>query len=407
MMSSSGSTNKSGAAVVEEEEDATQPRLEESPSVPTVSQSNQSSTDKTNQNTSEQSSSNNPSIIKSVRSAWKKAKFRHWRKTMDLENSKKECQETQEESSDSKINGTEKMDEQLGEQKQNSTNNSSDQSADLSSNPGGASALSIQKPNSNNCVCTNIQSNSNVVTNKNSTGKTPTSLNSKMAGNSNQTDDHKRRISRANYQVDYTNYLIPKLKDIFSCPFYWGKMDRYEAEALLANKPEGSFLLRDSAQENYVFSVSFRRYSRSLHARIEETKHKFSFDCHDPGVHASRDIKGLLEFYKDPLSCMFFEPMLLFPILRKKPFSLQELSRTVICDNTTYNGVTTLPIPKTLKSFLREYHYKHKVESRELELNPSILNLPSTSASTASMASEVSSKVSNGMVQKDQPPKND
>ena len=35
-------------------------------------------------------------------------------------------------------------------------------------------------------------------------------------------------------------------------------MDRYEAEALLADKPEGSFLLRDSAQENYVFSVSFR-----------------------------------------------------------------------------------------------------------------------------------------------------
>jgi len=51
-MSSSGSTNKSGAAVVKEEEDATQPRLEESPSVPSVSQSNQSSTDKTNQNTS-------------------------------------------------------------------------------------------------------------------------------------------------------------------------------------------------------------------------------------------------------------------------------------------------------------------------------------------------------------------
>ena len=48
MMSSSGSTNKSGAAVVEEEEDATQPRLEESPSVPSVSQSNQSSTDKSN-----------------------------------------------------------------------------------------------------------------------------------------------------------------------------------------------------------------------------------------------------------------------------------------------------------------------------------------------------------------------
>ena len=111
---------------------------------------------------------------------------------------------------------------------------------------------------------------------------------------------------RANYQVDYVNHLIPGLKDILNCPFYWGKMDRYEAEALLANKPEGSFLLRDSAQDDYVFSVSFRRYSRSLHARIEESKHQFSFDCHDPGVHTSKSIRGLLDHYKDPLSCMFF-----------------------------------------------------------------------------------------------------
>jgi len=394
-MSSSGSTNKSAAG----EEDATLPRSsEESPSVPSVSRCEELSTN-TCTSQSEQSSSNNPSIIKSVRSAWKKAKFRHWRRTMDLENSKKECQETLEENSNqSKTNVTEKMDEQQ-EQKPNYANNPSDQP--LSSNPGGANSLSVQKPNSKNCVCSNSKSNPNSVTDKNNTG-------GKMPISQNPTVDQKRRISRANFQVDYTNYLIPHLKDIFSCPFYWGKMDRYEAEALLANKPEGSFLLRDSAQENYVFSVSFRRYSRSLHARIEETKHKFSFDCHDPGVHASRDIKGLLEFYKDPLSCMFFEPMLLFPILRKKPFSLQELSRTVICDNTTYNGITTLSLPKTLKSFLKEYHYKHKVESRELELNPSILNIPSTSASMASTNPEVSStKVSNVLVQKDQLPKND
>jgi suppressor of cytokine signaling 5 len=49
-------------------------------------------------------------------------------------------------------------------------------------------------------------------------------------------------------QVDYTNFLIPCQSEIFHCPFYWGKIDRYEAEAMLANKPEGSFLFRDSAQ---------------------------------------------------------------------------------------------------------------------------------------------------------------
>ena len=73
---------------------------------------------------------------------------------------------------------------------------------------------------------------------------------------------------------------------------------RYEAESLLDERPEGSFLLRDSAQDEYLFSVSFRRYGRSLHARIEEQGHRFSFDCHDPGVFMSRNIPQLLDHYK-------------------------------------------------------------------------------------------------------------
>lgn len=54
-------------------------------------------------------------------------------------------------------------------------------------------------------------------------------------------------------------------------------MDRVEAERLLDGKPEGTFLLRDSAQEDYLFSVSFRKYNRSLHARIEQFNHKFRY----------------------------------------------------------------------------------------------------------------------------------
>lgn len=173
-------------------------------------------------------------------------------------------------------------------------------------------------------------------------------------------------VQQAHTQVDYVHYLIPGQGEIVKLPFYWGKMDRYEAEALLADKPEGSFLLRDSAQDDFVFSVSFRRYSRSLHARIEETGHKFSFDCHDPGVHAAKSIRGLLDHYKDPLSCMFFEPMLLFPVNRKTTFSLQGLARTAICDRISYNDVSKLPLPTPLKQYLREYHYRHKIRTRHL-----------------------------------------
>lgn len=170
-------------------------------------------------------------------------------------------------------------------------------------------------------------------------------------------------------QVDYIHCLVPDLKEITKCSFYWGVIDRYEAERLLENRPEGTFLLRDSAQEEFLFSVSFRRYGRSLHARIEQWNHKFSFDSHDPGVFASDTVCGLIEHYKDPSCCMFFEPMLTIPLNRTFPFSLQHLCRTVICNATTYDGLNFLPLPKSLRDYLKYYHYKQKVRVRRFEVN--------------------------------------
>ncbi|XP_016839572.1 uncharacterized protein LOC100122078 [Nasonia vitripennis] len=168
-------------------------------------------------------------------------------------------------------------------------------------------------------------------------------------------------------QVDYVHCLVPDLKSITACSFYWGKMDRYEAERLLEGKQEGTFLLRDSAQEEFLFSVSFRKYDRSLHARIEQWNHKFSFDSHDPGVYASKTVCGLIEHYKDPSCCMFFEPMLTIPLHRNFAFPLQHLCRAVITTHTTYDGINKLQLPKTLKTYLKEYHYKQRVRIRRLD----------------------------------------
>ena len=77
---------------------------------------------------------------------------------------------------------------------------------------------------------------------------------------------------------------------------------------------------------------------------------------------------GLLEHYKDPLSCMFFEPMLLYPVLRRSCFSLQELARAAICDSCKFDRVSQLPLPQTLKAFLRDYSYKHKIRTRQLDM---------------------------------------
>ncbi|CAL8111189.1 unnamed protein product [Orchesella dallaii] len=171
----------------------------------------------------------------------------------------------------------------------------------------------------------------------------------------------------AHSQVDYIHYLVPDLKEITNCSFYWGKIDRYEAEKLLEGKPEGTFLLRDSAQEEYLFSVSFRRYGRSLHARIEQWNNQFSFDSHDPSVYSSPTVTGLIEHYKDPSCCMFFEPMLTTPLHRNFPFDLQHLARAALCSHLTYDSISKLPLPKSLKMYLKEYHYKQRVRIRRLE----------------------------------------
>ena len=168
-------------------------------------------------------------------------------------------------------------------------------------------------------------------------------------------------------QIDYIHCLVPDLLQIAKCSFYWGVMDRYEAEKLLENRAEGTFLLRDSAQEEFLFSVSFRRYNRSLHARIEQWNHRFSFDSHDPGVYSDTSVCGLLEHYKDPSCCLFFEPMLTLPLNRTFAFSLQHLCRAAVCRYTTYDGVNLLPLPKSMKDYLKYYHYKQKVRVRRFE----------------------------------------
>ncbi|XP_051919942.1 suppressor of cytokine signaling 4 [Hippocampus zosterae] len=152
--------------------------------------------------------------------------------------------------------------------------------------------------------------------------------------------------------------LVPDLLQINNSSCYWGVLNRFEAEELLEGQPEGTFLLRDSAQDEFLFSVSFRRYSRSLHARIEQNGKRFSFDVRDPCMYRDVSVTGLLRHYSDPATCLFFEPLLSQPLPRTFPFPLQHLCRAVICSVTTYQGIQKLPLPPQLRNYLCQYHIK-------------------------------------------------
>ena len=132
-----------------------------------------------------------------------------------------------------------------------------------------------------------------------------------------------RALMPVHSTVEYKNVLVPDLVRITAASYYWGMMDRYEAESLLDGKPEGTFLLRDSAQINYLFSVSFRRYQRTLHARVEYLNGMFSFDIHDEKAFKSDSISTLVEHFKDPKVCWYYEPQLSIPLQRNFVFSLK------------------------------------------------------------------------------------
>lgn len=93
----------------------------------------------------------------------------------------------------------------------------------------------------------------------------------------------------------------------------------------------------------------------------------YSFDCHDSSVYTSRTVTGLLEHYKDPGCVMFFEPALSIPLNRNFVFSLQQLCRATIVSHTTYDGINEICLPKKLKSYLKEYHYRQNVRVKRFD----------------------------------------
>lgn len=133
---------------------------------------------------------------------------------------------------------------------------------------------------------------------------------------------------------------------------------------MLDGHPDGTFLLRDSAQFHYLFSVSFRRYSRTYHARIEQWKHQYGFDKPGEQSFYTRHVCDLVKHYSRPEQCMYYEPLLLKSLPRKDVLSLQHLCRGVICNCVGFQGVLELPLPRPQKAFLREFHYKMPVRRK-------------------------------------------
>uniref|UniRef100_A0A0N5C0J4 SH2 domain-containing protein n=1 Tax=Strongyloides papillosus TaxID=174720 RepID=A0A0N5C0J4_STREA len=143
--------------------------------------------------------------------------------------------------------------------------------------------------------------------------------------------------------------MVPDMDKIINATYYWGPLDRNEAEKILNDLPDGTFLLRDSTQLDYKFTASFRRFERTLHARIDFSNGFYTFDVMDNEVFKSPTVSGLIKHYNDPRNCLFFEPLLAMPKRRDFVFSLQTIAAATVASNIKYKNIAKLPIPGYLK----------------------------------------------------------
>ena len=170
--------------------------------------------------------------------------------------------------------------------------------------------------------------------------------------------------------------LIPDLDELYNCPFYWGKIEEEEAKAVLKDKPFGSYLVKDAEEaEDKIHQIElfFVRKDLSIGKMELYFDSNFvisKFMCVPFGFGVGR-IEGKTTFKDFLRKLTEFSPFpetLKYPVLKKRPFSLQELARSSIRKTAlSFDGISLLELPENLKKFLKEHVYSN-VEKKDTNL---------------------------------------
>ncbi|XP_034489909.1 putative uncharacterized protein DDB_G0277255 isoform X2 [Drosophila innubila] len=189
-----------------------------------------------------------------------------------------------------------------------------------------------------------------------------------------ETEDPKKSNAAQEPRALQFTSSIEKVKDY---GWYWGPLSSEAAEKVLSNEPDGSFIVRDSSDDHYIFSLSFKLNNCVRHVRIEQDQGTFSFGSYakfksqtitefiEKAVEHSRSGRYLFFLHRrpehGPMRVQLTNPVSRF----KHVQSLQHMCRFVILKAVIRKDlIQTLPLPRRLLDYLNYKHcYSEQVES--------------------------------------------
>ncbi|CRK88346.1 CLUMA_CG002124, isoform A [Clunio marinus] len=154
-------------------------------------------------------------------------------------------------------------------------------------------------------------------------------------------------------------------KELFKLSWYWPKLTMIEAQKLLSQQPNGSFLVRDSSEKD-SFTLSFRTNSKTFHCRNQwsqilaskshTSSHSLIDVIEDTIKKSQSSVVGFIRCDSNDVSFpTSYAVRLIYPICRKISVpSLQSLCLSKIKSKVNQSNINSLPLPPKIKEYVRE-----------------------------------------------------
>lgn len=162
--------------------------------------------------------------------------------------------------------------------------------------------------------------------------------------------------------ADNNNPVHHNLKKV---GWYWGSISPEYAAKILENEQEGSFIVRDSSSQYYIFSITLKFDGQMHHIRIEHNKGYYSFNNSQ-----KFRCRTIVEFIEQVIEYSHTDEMSFFlhrdpsmegpvrlrltPVSRLKVGTLKHMCRFAILPYVKRDRISELSLPSCLATYLNE-----------------------------------------------------